>query len=295
MISLFSFLFIHALTGEILSKALVKKLGGENTNREGNLLVVFFICFLFSTVAFLISQEKIIFQSFVIIAIIGSINSFGAYCYWRAASISLLTTSIFMIGDDILSILLGVIFLDEYKFINGLLLIGIFFSLVGAVLIESRKAKPEKISKDKHIFIWIICCSLIWGTAIFSMRYFSFAEQTHSSSFLFSWYLGSSLGALILVLLQRKRSKLIHSLASYKILIFSPLLTFISLWSSIKAFSIAPILIVQPLFLVSEISCPLLLSIFYFKEHKSLNKIQIFGALLGVIGALLISYTAISK
>ena len=132
---------------------------------------------------------------------IGFLNSFGAYCQWRAFKLSLSKTTLFLPLANVLTIFLAVIFLDETAEWNFKWALGIVLCFFAIFLFLDR-AKMQKENYTKEWLFYLLGTLIIFGTAVFLMKVFS--SDTPRTQFLIYWYIGAFLGSLPILFLERQ-------------------------------------------------------------------------------------------
>jgi len=211
------------------------------------------------------------------VAGIGFFNSLGAYCQWQAVKMSLSKTSLFTQADDIIGISLGYLFLNETRFLNSGLILGIIICLGAASLLISSESN---IRLMKYVGTY----SVIWGLATFLMRYFALSGIPFCE-FLASWYAGTLIGISCILFFFKEEGLTIK--AQKKEIMGVGVLA-IAIWFSMLlgywAAKLAPITVYQPIFMVSEAVLPTLIGFIIFKEAKSLSVKEKFAFLLGLTG-----------
>ncbi|MDD5431146.1 MAG: hypothetical protein PHP03_02905 [Candidatus Pacebacteria bacterium] len=234
-------------------------------------------------------------DNFLWVAAIGVANAFGCYCQWRAIAINLSVTSVMTWADDVIALGLGFVLLNETKYLNPAISIG----LVGvglAILLFSlanKQTRNDAANSDHMIDIltWVALYSVIWGVAMFSLRYFSLGGMK-LLGFVSSWYAGSFFGSLIVLALAGKEEKGISLNASQVLgILILALAILFSLSFQYWAKSVAPLTIVQPIFQVSEMIFPTLIGLFVYKEYKQFNWVSWPALVLGLVGGLRIAFS----
>ena len=281
--------------GYMIAPALIKKIATAPSRTRALVWQYFFSAILALTVA-LIADANLLEKRMAAVAIIGAFNAFACYCHWRAVDISLSRTSLFTQADDLICLALGYIILGEGKFLSAWLGIGLILSLVSVFMFTFAKTRAPKANNAKRherkkwtIGVWVMLYSIIWGVAIFSMRYFSLAGMS-LPSYIAAWYSGSYIGALMVFLLGGKKEAG-APLKKAQILRVAPLslVIWLSLMSAYWAKMLAPITVVQPIFQVSEMIFPTLIGLWIFKEAKELNAWSRMAIVLGLAGGVTIA------
>ncbi len=228
---------------------------------------------------------------FFAVAIVGVLNAFGNYAYWRAIDTSLSTTSLFSQADDLIALALGYIVLHEFAIVGVWLGIGVGILVCAAALFSVEQALKQKRGNPKSIIRWIVAYSLIWGVAMFSGRYFAL-EGVSIVTYLAGWYTGSLVGALtVFALAPAKERGQSLSWAHYASVAVLAVVIMISNALGYWAKMLAPITVVQPLFQLAEMILPTMIGLWYFKERQHLTRREKVALAIGLIGGMIIVYS----
>ncbi|MCX6722594.1 MAG: hypothetical protein NT094_00825 [Candidatus Staskawiczbacteria bacterium] len=283
--------FLSMLVGRVIAPIIIKNVASA-PSRTRNLVWQYFFAALLASLTALISGDTFSIGQSLIVASIGFFNAFACYCQWRAINISLSKTSLFTQADDLICLLLGYAVLGEGKILNLYLIIGIILCLGSALLFVWQKpAKDKGVTPNNKIWLWIALYSIIWGVAIFSMRFFSSVDGMSLPAFAFSWYIGSLIGAGFVFLLGGKKEAGMplkpRQIGKVSILAF---IIWISLSISYWARSIAPLTIIQPIDQVAEMILPTIVGLWIFKESANLSRLSQIAILLGLTGGMIIVF-----
>ncbi len=284
-------IFIRIFLGNIIYPVFLKKIANK-TDKVRQQFWLYFFSAVLSLGLILWTKDFAFKPALLIIIALGVLNSAAIYFNLRAVSVSLSKSSALTQFDDIISILLGYIFLNETRFLNFTIIIGILLCLGAAMLFINFKeifSKDKEQSAKKLLFLkYVAGYSIIWGLVGFSMRYFSI-EGVSLTEYVFSWYSGAWIGSIFLLLFRGKKAPIEKvGKKGFFILFFAAFFMWLSLQLSFAAFQLAPITVIQPIFLVSELIFPVLIGLFIFKEIKQISKIEIIALLLGIIGGITI-------
>lgn len=280
----------RVIIGYMIAPALIKKIATAPSRTRSLAWQYFFSAILALSVA-LIADANLWETRMVVVTVIGAFNAFACYCHWRAVDISLSRTSLFTQADDLICLGLGYIILGEGKFLSAWLGIGLILSLMSVFMFTFAKTRAPKTDnaqmfkrKKWTIGVWVALYSIIWGVAVFSMRYFSLQGMS-LPSYIAAWYSGSYIGALAVFLLGGKKEAG-KPLKMAQILRVAPLslVIWLSLMSAYWAKMLAPITVVQPICQVSEMIFPTLIGLWIFKEAKELNFWSRLAIALGLAG-----------
>lgn len=291
--------FTRMLTSDVFAKILLKKISGQPA-RTVKLALQFAFCVALSLIFWLAERDG--FESVMVIVLAaGTVNAFAAYAQWRAIDMSLSQSAVFTQGDDIIAILGGQIFLGESQSLSTRVVVGIILIFLAGFILVLSASKREKATRCQKacqqreeallsfgIMKWIALYSVVWGVAVALLRKFA-TSGLPLSEFLVAWYLGSVIGAgILLVIVARKQGAgKIGLKGTAAVGVLS-----VTIWSSMllnyAALREAPIVVVQPLFQFSEMLLPLLLGLFLFKEVKTLMGREKLAMATGVVGGILI-------
>lgn len=210
-------------------------------------------------------------RTFWIIAAIGFIQAFGTYCHWRAYDISMSKTSLYAWPDDVWAMLLAMAYLGETSVLNTPMVLGIGCSLGAMVAFmrsDAAKKRDAGESKPLTLWLWILGYSGLWGGAFFSLKYFA-VKEVPVLQFIQPWYMGAALAALIVsgIAVRGRLFRNIAALSASSIGI-SVALGCAILGSLVLTFSVlrlAPLVVAQPIFLVTEAVVPALISLLELK------------------------------
>lgn len=286
---------LRIILGHIVAPNLIKRITSA-PSRARNLVWQYFLAAALATSVAILTDAEVWDRRVLIVAIIGAFNAFACYCHWRAVDISLSKTSLFTQADDFIAIALGYLVLHEEKFLGPWLAIGIISSLGAVLWLTSTKAWATKKNngqsaavKTRRLVGWVILYSVIWGGAIFSMRYFA-VEGMSLPSYIASWYGGSLIGALVTFAFAGKKERGVP-MTRRQILNVLPLA--ITIWLSLMTAYwsklLAPITVVQPILLVTEMIFPTIIGLWIFKETKELNNPDRLAFAMGLVGGLIIA------
>lgn len=266
-----------------LSSSLIKLIAGK-VPRAQALSVQFLLCAVFIFLYNFFSDRFNFSDSMLLVLPVGFLNALGAYCEWRAIKSSLSRTSLFYPLANVLTVILAGVFLAEAAEWSSELIIGVLLCFLAAFLFSRRAADTDKI----NIKEWLLSVSsmiLIFGTTAFLMKVFS--SDIPREQFLIAWYVGSFLGSLPILFLEKEslfkfpgRSVFLVPLLSLAIL--SQLATFYWAFQLVSASKVVPLRAVGTAFV------PVLIGWFVFKEGKGLSKKELLAFVVGVIGVLLI-------
>lgn len=282
-------LILSIIVSYFLMPYLIKKIAGL-PSRSRNLAWQYFFTASFATIIALVGGAKFFTTAFFWVMIVGAFNAFGCYCQWRAVDINLSKTSLFTQADDFIALLLGYLILHEASFLNPLLGLGIIFCLGSAFIFVYNKWRNKQDSIGE-IAKWVAYYSIIWGIAKFSMRYFALNDM-QLLSYVAAWYEGSLLGACTVFALSGRKEKG-DSLRPRQIIRIIPLSLAImtALMLAYWTFSLAPIIVVQPIKQVSEMIFPTIVGLWIFKEIKQLNKLTRIAMVVGLVGGIIIMFS----
>ena len=304
---LFIILFTRLAIND-LAKPLLTKLASQETGRLLRFILQFFTALVIASIAVSVIGVWSFGTTFWLILTIGFVQAFGTYCHWRAFDISMSKTSLYTWGDDIIAMLLAVVRLGEGSIINLPMGAGILCSLLAIMLFSRNDAVKQKKEAEKKgkasvsleiketkppaLWFWILGYSVLWGGSIFFLKYFAL-KSVPLTSFLQPWYTGATLMALLLYatigrsIIGKEWRNLRLRYLVLPIGLGACILGGLSL--AYEAFEIAPLIVVQPIFLVAEMAFPVLIGLIGFAEHKTYDRFDWICFGLGVMGVFLIA------
>lgn len=284
---------LRVIFSYIIAPNLIKRITSA-PSRTRSLVWQYFFAAVFALLIALISGTNFVGWQILTVAIIGAFNAFACYCHWRAVDISLSKTSLFTQADDLTCLLLGYLILSEGKLLNLSLGAGVVFCVGSGLLFVWEKSRVTKNDKPfkRDIWLWVMLYSIIWGVAMFSMRYFSLKEMS-LPAYVASWYGGSFCGACVVFALGggKEAGKSLKKKQIGLILILAANIL-ISLMLAYWAKMLAPLTVVQPIFQISEMILPTLIGLWIFKEAKVLSFVGYMAIIAGLIGGttIILSY-----
>lgn len=281
------------LVSYVLMPVLIKRIS-KAPNRTRNLVWQYLFCAAISIMVATIARVNLLDYRLLVIALaIGVPNALACYCQWRAVDISLSKTSVATQWDDMTSLALGYLILNEAAVLNAPLVVGIILSVGAALfftLTKNRNGGKKEVSKSRTLGLWILVYSLIWGWATFSMRYFAL-KGVPLPAYVAAWYTGSLLGAVGTYFIAGKKEagdpltlKQIVKVLPLSIAILTSLS--MQYWTKIMV----PITIFQPIAQVAEMVLPTLIGLYYFKEVKDLKTLSKIIFAVGIAGGLIIAF-----
>jgi len=169
----------------------------------------------------------------LMVASVGAVNAWGAYYQWHSNAFSLSRTALASPLQNIITISLAVIFLNEVKIWNYYLLLGVILAIIGPILYPTEK---KDAVRQRLWMFYISAVIIIFGISQFAMKAFaSFAQMPMEtgkvplgiplSDFLFSFYIGAFLSSVLIFRLKKgddvkmeKRSLVLISLLGLSII-----------------------------------------------------------------------------
>lgn len=271
-------LTIWALT-QITLKSIVDRLPKAKA-----LVLQFFICAGLIWTFALITKAIQFEQSFLLIAVVGFVNAFGAYCQWRAYAFSLSKTALFLPLSGVITVGLAALFLGESATYNFWTIIGVIF-LFSAAFFLSKKEKGEGESIEIKWLLFVMGMILIVAGVSFMMKLFSFTIPR--TTFLSYWYGGAFLGSLPILWLERKDKRKIFQKGSWRVPLASAGILGV-LATTYWAFQLAPAGMVLSIQAFGMASLPIPIGWFLFKEGRRLTRTRVVGFVLGALGVIFI-------
>jgi hypothetical protein len=285
------------------------KIVGDKCDLPKRLVLQFFFCvvlaILFVAVMIVKKGSIVLGWHFVFLFFFGIIHAFAAYVQWKAVSISLSKNYLFTFLDDILAIILALVFLKESRFVNNFIILGSVLSISSILLFlandyKTKKAKNAKgnITVSLAFYGYVTFYSLIWGFAIFLFRFLA-VNLVPTEEFLFGWYAGAFVGSVIVFGISKigDEAEQVKVIPKEKIMLWTDiswvglagLTLFVIMGLTYWSVKVAPLVIVQPIFLVCEMILPVIIGLFFFKERDRLSLIEWFYFALAIIGGTLVA------
>ncbi len=304
---------LRILVANGIAQVLIKKvttIKGKQSSlvRTKKFFLQFFFCSLIILPIAFASGTLIMNKQALLISLMGIFSGLAAYCQWRAIDISLSKNAIFTFWDDIMAMALAYFFLQESKFWNVSLAVGVVLSLSSMVMFSLHKYYKSRVkgndlgennsSKLSEFFIYVAIYSFIWGAVFFFIRYQAL-KNFPVTGFLAFWFIGTLLAASLILFISKKINNRVANTVdhdfSYDLsrkdirgvfwlsisIVASLALTF---WS----YKVAPLTVSQPIFLVGEMILPAFLGLYYFKEIKKLDLKEKLIFSVGIVGGLIV-------
>jgi len=270
----------RVITAHVMFPAVVKKIAGL-PDKVTRIYWQFIFCLVLSLGVLVVSVKSGLDSSFLLITSIGIANSLAVYAQWKAIDLNLSKTALLTQADDIIAVVLGQVLLSEGEFLNWLMIVGLILVFLGA-------SASGSYTTNLTLLKWVGLYSVIWGVAVVIFRHLAI-EDMPIGQFMTGWYLGSLLGAYLLIK-SRKFGSSRGFLGTRETLVILALA--ILVWASMLlnyiALQNAPIVVVQPLFQLSEMIFPLLVGLIVFKEAKRLSALGKVGMVVSLTGGILI-------
>lgn len=280
-----------------IAVVIIKKLA-SSTSRLQNLISQYFFAVLITwLIAFFFEGLVFNFNS-LLIFLIGMTSALASYAQWRAYDLSLSRTAVFSLLDDYIAIALGLIILEESKFITSNSLLGIILALSSAAIMLIANLQKNKLTtkldseqNEKSIFYWIGIYSVIWGFSSFALKYFV-VDGVGIFNFCSLWYLGGLLASSMMFLFKEKSFKFSISKSNLLLTALNALVISTSLSLTLWVYQVVPITYAQSIFQSAEMFIPSIIGLFIFKEIKFLSNLEKIGILVGILGAVFICLSA---
>ena len=268
----------------------IKKIGATEGSRTRKLVWQYFFAAALAIVTAMFAGGLELSSSVAIVAVIGAANAFGCYCHWRAYDISMSRTAVLSNLDDLIAIGLGYALLGELSVLTPILATGVVVSVVSATVFARIRHTNGNGKSGRQLIGWVLGYSIIWGVAMFSMRFFS-VQGMNLLTYVAAWYGGSWIGALFtrFVIMGKVEAgaPLTHSQRA-KVFLLA-----VGIWTSLMfAYwmrELVPITVVQPVQLVAEMSIPTIIALFFFGEAASLSRQEKYTIAIALLGVVLVA------
>lgn len=268
------YVLAHALVANVLAKYLIKKATAAHS-RTMRIALQFFFCFLLASCLSFASGTNLVLQPFLLIGALGFLNGIAAYFQWRAINISVSKTALYTFWDDVIAMTLSYAVLREGQWLNGFSAAGIalsIFSVIAFARIDYRE-RGEVRTSPIALYGYITTYSVIWGGALFAMKYCGMSGITFTS-FAPSWYGGAFVSTALGMFLYRETTALPDARFSLKDIMQTAALSAVivlSLGLAYLSYQHAPQIVVQPLMLVGEMTLSALVGLWWFQETRQFN------------------------
>ena len=240
-----------------------------------------------------------------IVFFLGLTNGIATYAQWKAIGISQSKAALFDFWDDIVTMLMSYTILGEGRYLTPIVCIGIglSFGAVALFAVNSYNKGQEQQKNTLRMFFYIGVYSVIWGVALFAMRYFGI-RGVSAGSFLILWYGGTLLSACVIFCLVRgevivnEPINIISALLPvYRAISKSLLLgvtalalcTFSFMVLSYDAYVLESPETIQPFYLVGEMILPTLIGLYIFHERDGLDLFDKVAFAIGIAGGAMVA------
>lgn len=291
---------LRVVIASIASQVIIKKIvSGTSLPIGVSFPSAYFFGFLIALSYFLMAGDHLQFTALAVIIGMGIFNGFASWCNWEATRISQSMRSVFMFGDDVIAMGLCFMILREDQFMSLWVWIGSSISLTAIFMLARRsylsakknlavKGKKEITNLPVTFFVYVLAVSLIWGIVKFAERYLAL-EGVSVGTFLLGWYGGALLPAIIIFKFHPSRINVEYSwLEAGKYGLVFALTAATAIGLQFWTYMVTPLVIVQPIFMVSDMVFSALIGLIFFKEARSYSRTEWFYFGLGLVGSLFI-------
>jgi hypothetical protein len=221
------------------------------------------------------------------VALVGFINAFANYVFLKAIALSLSKTVLMFPLNDVLAMALAVIFIGEASIWTPQLFLGVSFCFLAIFLFQFQPERQAvKNASNKKWFFLILTIIILYGSMMFLMKLFS--ADVSRGAFLMWWYVGSLLGSLPLLRLEKQNPTKIPAKTIILLLVLA-IFVFCSLLVFYLTFQLgAPLSIVLPVRRTFTNIFPVMIGWFIFKERQTLSRKELFGFSIAILGVVLI-------
>lgn len=224
-----------------------------------------------------------------LVTILGILNGVANHYHWKAMRVSLTKTSALKQFEHIIAIVLAFVFLGEYRLLfQPRVALGLVLCLLSAWLFATVR-EESKVFKNLVLLSSVLKYSLLWGVAIFAMRFVAL-ERLPVVNYLFAWY-GPSFFTVLVIFAFQKNGQL--GLRVPKQESRWALLAGISIWlaqfAAYRAKQLAPVTVSQPLVMVADMLIPGLFGWYFFQEGRQFSRTEKFAALVGLAGGVVLA------
>lgn len=266
-----------------LSKIIADKI----SKKSAIIFYQFLFCALMAT-SYALFLKEISFELIAIsVALVGFINAFANYVFLKAIALSLSKTVLMFPLNDVLAMALAVIFIGEASIWTPQLFLGVSFCFLAIFLFQFQPERQAvKNASNKKWFFLILTIIILYGSMMFLMKLFS--ADVSRGAFLMWWYVGSLLGSLPLLRLEKQNPTKIPAKTIILLLVLA-IFVFCSLLVFYLTFQLgAPLSIVLPVRRTFTNIFPVMIGWFIFKERQTLSRKELFGFSIAILGVVLI-------
>ncbi len=221
---------------------------------------------------------------------LGILNSYGVYCFWRAMDISVSKTAIGTQLDDLIAILIEYFFFGVAIIYRPPLLIGIALCFTAIFILAGFRATKKDI-QNRRLIEFVIGYSIFWGMAAASYRFFNL-KGLPMSEFLICWYAGSCLGTAMLMFffnyVRKEKISLRTDKQDKKDAAVLGACIWVPMVLHYMVAKFVPVVIYQPIFLVTEAVFPALIGLYYFHEGKEMTRKEWIAIVIGLTGTIIV-------
>lgn len=275
-----------------------RKMAERNTLAY-SLVILYLTASIFSTTVAVVVGQFDLSATTVVIFCIGICNGAAMYFLLMANSKSTSQNGFFTAFDDIAAMILMAIFVPvAVAKINWISVIGILLC-IGAAFALAYNNYRKKRTKDTGaipmvFYLYATLYTILWALAIFTLGFFAL-KDIGVWRFAAGWYCGSALTALVILAIDLmgglphpKEPK--HASKGTIVLegIGLGFSTALALVCQYAAFTVLSLVILQPLFLVSDVLVAIVIGVAFFGEGKKLDWRDTFWILIGIAGFFLV-------
>lgn len=238
----------------------------------------------------------------------GAMNAVAAWFFIHGVRIHLSKTSIVSPLTTLVSMLMSIIFLKEWRLIDprtigGLMLgVGSTLGVIAMMLFGTDSANDRAEKKDqKKWLLFVATAILIWGFINFMIKMLTIKEVP-MTIFLLYWYTGALASILFIVCMltifqrgAREPMATQKNTAPLWMYVALGLLTFTSLGSFYWLISLGPGILIFPAHDVLTIGGSVVMGLWVFKEKERMRKRDWIGISIGALGILLLLGSSILR
>lgn len=220
---------------------------------------------------------------------LASLNYLGAYCLWEAYKINVSRTTLFFPWISVVTIVLCWIFLNEYKNLNPVVIVGVSLHLVAIWLFRAgQKSKNKSEKSQDNLKKWLFFTLVLVATnAVVNFLMKRVSSDVPKTQFLFAWYSGSFFFSLPALFFEKEKA----DPQKRKFYFFIPILSLIilvNLASLYWAYQLNPGSTVISFHALINTFTPAVIGWCIFGERKGVSKAELWGFVCGIAAALLI-------
>ncbi len=289
-------LLVRIVVGNALLPVLIKK-QADKKDKYIRFFLQFQMSAVISTVLFALFATTFEPATLLVTACLGAFTVSGTFFQWKSLAVSGAKTSVLAFMDDVIAIILSVVFLREWERATPIAGVGVFLCGCAIVLFIAR-ARAREQAKDgsalpARYLANVFTYSAIWGVSYFLQNVFA-VKSVGMINLIGGWYIGGSIVSLFLVRYVAKERNVVAQIAlipKLDVLMIAAIALCVvgCMCLQYTIYHQAIQLAAQPVILVGEMVLQALVFLLVFKkERREFDRHEIGASFIALIGTLLI-------